>query len=98
MCPCQETIWTYWWRFLPIRTPLCCFEENRGGKEALARRIHQEGPRRDFPFIRVSGVHPGREDLERWLWGEPLPETSRLTPYEGGTLYIHQIGAFPKGV
>jgi DNA-binding NtrC family response regulator len=72
------------------------------GKGLIAQAIHEEGPRRSGPFVRVRiGTLPPAV-VEAELFGsEREADTTRRGRFEsasGGTLYLDEIGDAPEAV
>jgi DNA-binding NtrC family response regulator len=74
------------------------------GKGLAALAIHQNGPRRHAPFIRVDCGALDEPMLERELFGHGPAESEsgaaqrgRLELAEGGTLFLDEIDALPAG-
>ena len=75
-------------------------EGERGvGKEFLARRIHEAGPRRNRPFVKLACSDIRETAIGAALFGEsPHGEGGKLREARGGTLYVDEIGALPVDV
>jgi DNA-binding NtrC family response regulator len=72
------------------------------GKGLVAQAIHQHGPRRHEPFVRIDCA-AGAAVLEGELFGRDVAEggaatAGRLELADGGTLLLDEIGAAPAGV
>jgi DNA-binding NtrC family response regulator len=72
------------------------------GKGLVARAIHEDGPRRDAPFVRVGLGSLAAEGVEGELFGsegeaDPAPR-GRFESAGGGTLYLDEIGEAPPAV
>ena len=70
------------------------------GKGLAARAIHDNGPRRDAPFVCVDCGALGERALERELFGDDAPvdgalRRGRLELAEGGTLCLDDIDVVP---
>jgi DNA-binding NtrC family response regulator len=66
--------------------------ESGSGRSLFARYLHQNGPRRDGPFIyiRLAGMSPENQAIE--LFGSnSSPAMSRLEQAHGGSLFIKDI-------
>jgi transcriptional regulator with GAF, ATPase, and Fis domain len=83
--------------------PVLILGETGSGKEIIARAIHNHGPRREGPFIRVNcGAIPA-ELIDAQLFGHERgsftgAEQSRQGWFEradGGTLFLDEIGELP---
>ena len=74
--------------------------ENGTGKDVAARAIHQNGPRRDAPFVRVQcGAFPeGLIESELFGYekgafsGAATRRPGRVDAAQGGTLFLDEIG------
>lgn len=64
------------------------------GKERVARRVHDESPRRTAPFVKLDCAAISAETFESALFG-----TADLTGYlesaDGGTLLLDNVGEVP---
>lgn len=71
------------------------------GKEIAARNLHFQSPRRLAPFVpvRCAAMPPGRLDSELFGLdngaGEANVHRSVFERADGGTLFLHEIGAMP---
>jgi DNA-binding NtrC family response regulator len=73
------------------------------GKGLVAQAIHEDGPRRGGPFVRVriGSLPPGVVEAE--LFGSErdeadTPRRGRFESAMGGTLYLDEIGEAPEAV
>jgi two-component system NtrC family response regulator len=77
--------------------------ESGTGKELLARRIHLESPRRDFPFVAVNCGAIPRDLLESELFGHAKgaftgatsERKGRFLQADKGTLFLDEIADLP---
>lgn len=65
--------------------------ENGVGKDFVARLLHDAGPRREHPFVRVECASLPPELLERELFGGTKP--GKVSVAAGGTLVVDEIAA-----
>ena len=78
--------------------------ESGVGKELLARRIHEESPRRGGPFVKVDCASIPRDLFEGELFGHvsgAVPgamrdRTGHIEHAEGGTLFLDEVGDIPS--
>ena len=77
--------------------------ESGVGKELIARRIHEESPRRAGPFVRVDCASIPSDAFESELFGHvsgAVPgslrdRAGRLELADGGTLFLDEVGDIP---
>jgi DNA-binding NtrC family response regulator/truncated hemoglobin YjbI len=77
--------------------------ESGVGKELIARRIHEESPRRAAPFVKVDCASIPKEVFEGELFGEVsgvIPgslrdRVGRIESADGGTLFLDEVGDIP---
>jgi DNA-binding NtrC family response regulator len=80
--------------------------ESGTGKELLARAVHNQGPRRDRPFISVNCASLTDELADSVLYGHKRGAfTGAVGDHngfagaaDGGTLFLDEIGEMPLGV
>ncbi len=61
------------------------------GKEAVARAIHEQGPRAEGPFVAVSCDAIGPHEQARFLFGDGSDRLSAMEKASGGILYLRQV-------
>ena len=78
--------------------------ESGVGKDLIARRIHEESPRRARPFVKVDCASIPRDQFEGELFGHvsgAVPgamrdRTGHIELAEGGTLFLDEVGDVPS--
>jgi len=86
-------------RAAPTRSSVLISGESGTGKELLARLIHEWGPRRDQPFVRIPCANLPEDLLESELFGSERGafsgaadrKTGRMEQADGGTAYFDEI-------
>jgi two-component system nitrogen regulation response regulator GlnG len=84
-------------------TTLLITGESGTGKDHLARLIHELGPRRDAPFLKIDCASLPQELVESELFGHErgaftgaqAMRRGRFEQAEGGTLFLDEIGDMP---
>ena len=80
--------------------------ESGTGKDQLARWIHERGPRRDAPFLKIDCASLPTELVESELFGHErgaftgavARKPGRLEMAEGGTIVLDEIAALTPGM
>ena len=80
--------------------------ESGTGKDQLARWIHEHGPRRDFPFLKIDCASLPAELVESELFGHErgaftgavARKLGRLEMAQGGTIVLDEIAALTPGM
>jgi formate hydrogenlyase transcriptional activator len=78
--------------------------ESGVGKELIARRIHEESPRRTGPFVKMDCASIPRDLFESELFGHvsgAVPgakrdRTGHIELADGGTLFLDEVGDIPS--
>jgi two-component system NtrC family response regulator/two-component system response regulator HydG len=87
----------------PTRATVLILGESGTGKELIAQALHEESPRRDKPFIKVSCAALTETLLESELFGHERGsftgavgrKEGRFELADGGTLFLDEIGEIP---
>jgi len=87
-------------------TTLLITGESGTGKDQLARWIHQSGPRRDAPFLKIDCASLPAELVESELFGHErgaftgavARKQGRLEMAQGGTIVLDEIAALTPGM
>jgi two-component system response regulator AtoC len=87
-------------------TTLLITGESGTGKDQLARWIHQNGPRRDAPFLKIDCASLPAELVESELFGHErgaftgavARKPGRLEMAHGGTIVLDEIAALTSGM
>lgn len=83
-------------RAAPAKTPVLIQGESGTGKDLIALAIHNNGPRRDDPFVKVhcGGLPDARGMID--LFGAASSgagaQQGRVELADGGTLYLDEVG------
>jgi two-component system, NtrC family, nitrogen regulation response regulator NtrX len=82
-------------------SPVLLVGEPGSGREALARYLHEQGPRAVAPFVALIASSLREVDAEARLFGSERGEavTPGLLEQAGnGTLFVHELEDLPAGV
>jgi len=87
-------------------TTLLITGESGTGKDQLARWIHQNGPRRDAPFLKIDCASLPAELVESELFGHErgaftgavTRKQGRLEMAQGGTIVLDEVAALTGGM
>src|SRR3954468_13823187 len=87
----------------PTRATVLILGESGTGKELIAQAVHEESPRRDRAFIKVSCAALSETLLESELFGHERGSFTgavgrregRFELADGGTLFLDEIGEIP---
>jgi two-component system NtrC family response regulator len=87
----------------PTKATVLILGESGTGKELIAQALHEESPRRDKPFIKVSCAALTETLLESELFGHERGSFTgavgrregRFELADGGTLFLDEIGEIP---
>ena len=84
--------------------PVLLYGETGSGKEVLARAVHQQGPRRNGPFVAVNCASLPESLIESELFGyragaftgaQRQGRSGKILQAHGGTLLLDEIGDMP---
>lgn len=91
--------------FARYNTPVLITGETGTGKEILAHRLHEAGPRSSRPLVKVNCTPTAEDVLARELFGQVRPGKGGLADVpgliaqaEGGTLLLTDIGNLPRSI
>ena len=87
-------------------TTLLITGESGTGKDQLARWIHERGPRRDAPFLKIDCASLPSELVESELFGHErgaftgavARKPGRLEMAQGGTIVLDEVAALAPGM
>ncbi|HWE25610.1 MAG TPA: sigma-54 dependent transcriptional regulator, partial [Myxococcales bacterium] len=90
----------------PTKATVLILGESGTGKELIAQAVHEESPRRDRPFIKVSCAALTETLLESELFGHDRGSFTgavsrregRFELADGGTLFLDEIGEIPPAI
>jgi len=93
-------------RLATVSVPVLLLGESGTGKEALARALHQLGPRAPKPFIALNCAAIPEALLESELFGHERGAftgavrqvTGQIEAAHGGTLFLDEIGDLPMSL
>ncbi|NKE45429.1 PEP-CTERM-box response regulator transcription factor [Roseomonas frigidaquae] len=93
-------------RLATVSVPVLLLGESGTGKEALARALHQLGPRAAKPFIALNCAAIPETLLESELFGHERGAftgavrqvTGQIEAANGGTLFLDEIGDLPMSL
>ena len=101
--PVMHSLFEKVWRVTLHEVAIFIHGETGTGKELLAKAIHQEGPRKDKPFVAVNCANLSEQLLESQLFGHKKGAfTGAVKDYEGifaaadgGTLFLDEVTELP---
>jgi hypothetical protein len=90
-------------RFARYTGPVLVAGETGTGKELVARALHDEGPRKNSPFVVINVAALPRELIESELFGHERgsftgansDRAGAFAEADGGTLFLDEIGELP---
>lgn len=93
-------------RLASVSVPVLLLGESGTGKEALARALHDMGPRADRPFIAINAAAIPETLLESELFGHEKGAFTgairqvigKIEQASGGTLFLDEIGDLPASL
>src|ERR1035438_10405804 len=99
--PASKALIELWQKVAETATPLLIVGESGTGKDHLARLIHEMGPRRDAPFLKIDCASLPQELVESELFGHERGaftgaverKFGRLEMAQGGTIVLDEVAA-----
>jgi two-component system, NtrC family, nitrogen regulation response regulator NtrX len=82
-------------------SPVLLVGEPGSGREALARYLHEQGPRAAAPFVALIASSLREADAEARLFGREHADGATVGLLEeagSGTLFVHELEDLPAGV
>jgi DNA-binding NtrC family response regulator len=103
--PASQRLFQLAQQIAPVPTTILITGESGTGKEYLARLIHEIGPRRDAPYLRIdcAGVPPGLAESEIFghergaFPGAQERKIGHLEAAKRGTLVLDEVAALTPG-
>ena len=102
-CKRIQEVYQYIGKVAPSRATALLLGESGTGKELVARAIHENGPRKQRPFIKINCAALPENLLESELLGHEKgaftgateQKKGRFELADGGTLFLDEIGELP---
>ncbi len=99
--PASRTVLEVAEKLAPTATTLLITGESGTGKDQLARWIHERGPRRDAPFLKIDCASLPSELIESELFGHErgaftgavARKPGRLEMAQGGSIVLDEVAA-----
>jgi len=101
--PVMHTLFEKVWRVTLHEAAIFIYGETGTGKELLARAIHQEGARKNSPFVAVNCANLSEQLLESQLFGHKKgaftgavkDQEGIFSAADGGTLFLDEVTELP---